>query len=47
MSMTLPPPVYDRRRLEQLVTEHKIRVHMSRKKGGKHTLNTSGVKAPR
>lgn len=47
MSMILPPPVYDRRRLEQLVAEHKWRVHMARRKGGKPTPETSGVKAPR
>ena len=47
MSGMLPPPIYDRRRLEQMVTEHKIRVHMARKKGIKHAHNTSGVKAPR
>lgn len=46
MSVTLPPPVYDRRRLEQLVAEHKWRVHMNRRKGVKRE-NTSGVKAPR
>ena len=35
--LTTPPPIYDRLRLEQLVTEHKLRVYMARKKSGKHT----------
>ena len=47
MSMILPPPVYDRRRLEQLVAEHKWRVHMTHRKGAKQAPETSGVKAPR
>lgn len=45
--MITPPPIYDRRRLEQLVTEHKLRVYLARKKSGKHPMETSGVKAPR
>ena len=45
--MVTPPPIYDRRRLEQLVTEHKLRVYLARKKHGKHPMDMSGVKAPR
>lgn len=47
MSGLTPPPIYDRRRLEQLVTEHKLRVHLAQKKGGKPYAEKSGVKAPR
>ena len=41
------PPLYDRRRLETLVMEHKLRVHLEQKKAGKTRLNHAGVKAPR
>ena len=40
-------PLYDRRRLEALVTAHKMRVHLLRKTAGKGRRPISGVKAPR
>lgn len=40
-------PLYDRRRLEQLVMEHKMRVHLEQKKAVKGRTGLSGVKAPR
>ena len=44
MSGMIPrPPLYDRRRLEALVMEHKVRVHLEQRKAKKH----AGVKAPR
>ena len=45
--MTPRPPFYDRRRLEELVMEHKVRVHLEQKKAAKHRYGLSGVKAPR
>ncbi len=41
------PPLYDRRRLEALVMEHKVRVHLEQKKVAKHRQGYAGVKAPR
>lgn len=40
-------PLYDRRRLETLVMEHKVRVHLEQKKAAKHRPGIAGVKAPR
>ena len=40
-------PMYDRRRLEAMVTAHKMRVHQMRKGAGKTRPGTAGVKAPR
>ena len=40
-------PLYDRRRLEALVTEHKTRVHAMQKAAVKKHRHTAGVKAPR
>lgn len=40
-------PLYDRRRLETLVMEHKVRVHLEQKKAAKNRLSHAGVKAPR
>lgn len=40
-------PLYDRRRLEALVMEHKMRVHLEQKKAEKNRQGYSGVKAPR
>lgn len=37
------PPLYDRRRFEALVMEHKLRVHLARKKAEKSLQ--AGVKA--
>lgn len=37
------PPLYDRRRFEALVMEHKLRVHLAQKKPEKP--KTAGVKA--
>ncbi len=41
------PPLYDRRRLEALVMEHKLRVHLEQKGAAKPRQHTAGVKAPR
>lgn len=43
--MNTTPPLYDRRRLEALVTAHKLRVHLEQKKAKKAT--NAGVKASR
>ncbi|MBQ4332635.1 MAG: hypothetical protein IJC33_02510 [Clostridia bacterium] len=40
-------PLYDRRRLEALVMEHRMRVHLEQKKAGKAPAKKAGVKAPR
>lgn len=40
-------PLYDRRRLEALVTEHKMRVHRMTKGVKKGRTVIAGVKAPR
>ena len=40
-------PLFDRRRLEELVMEHKLRVHLEQKKAAKSRPGLSGVKAPR
>lgn len=40
-------PLYDRRRLEALVMEHRMRVHLEQKKAGKTRTKKAGVKAPR
>lgn len=40
-------PIYDRRRLEELVMEHRMRVHLQQKKTSKSSVAKSGVKAPR
>ena len=48
MSGMIPkPPLYDRRRLETLVMEHKVRVHLEQKKAAKHRPSYAGVKASR
>ena len=41
-----PLPTYDRKRLEVLVMEHRMRVHHTRKQTAK-TRPQAGVKAPR
>lgn len=41
------PPIYDRRRFETLVAQHRLRVYMAQKKAAKHGRTTAGVKAPR
>lgn len=41
------PPLYDRRRLEALVMEHKVRVHLEQKQAAKRRHHHAGVKAPR
>lgn len=41
------PPLYDRRRLEALVMEHKVRVHLEQKKAAKNRQKYAGVKALR
>lgn len=40
-------PLYDRSRLEALVTAHKKRVQRMHKKAGTNRRYTAGVKAPR
>ncbi|MBQ7088345.1 MAG: hypothetical protein IJN04_01730 [Clostridia bacterium] len=45
--MTREVPLYDRRRLEALVTAHKMRVHRMKKTAGKSGRPAAGVKAPR
>ena len=47
MPRQAPPPLYDRRRLEQLVMEYKMRVHLEQKKSSAHRTQRAGVKAPR
>lgn len=44
---TVSLPVYDRRRLEELVMEHRVRVHLQQKKASRASVTKSGVKAPR
>ncbi len=41
------PPIYDRRRLEMLVAQHRLRVYLTQKKAAKHSRRYAGVKAPR
>lgn len=41
------PPLYDRRRLEELVMQHRLRVHLAQKKAGTARRGMPGVKAPR
>ncbi len=43
--MSTIPPLYDRRRLEALVTAHKLRVHLEQKKAKKSP--NAGAKTPR
>lgn len=45
--MKITPPVYDRRRLEALVAEHRLRVYLTQRKAAKNSRRTAGVKAPR
>jgi len=45
--MKVTPPIYDRRRLEALVAEHRLRVYLQQKKAAKSRHHTAGVKAPR
>ncbi|MBR3778509.1 MAG: hypothetical protein IKL13_02130 [Clostridia bacterium] len=40
-------PLYDRRRLEALVTAHKMRVHRMQKAAGKGRYHNTGAKTPR
>lgn len=40
-------PLYDRRRLEALVTAHKMRVHRGQKTAGRPRRNPTGAKTPR
>lgn len=40
-------PLYDRRRLEAMVTAHKLRVHHMRQAAGKSRRITAGAKTPR
>ncbi|MBR5524782.1 MAG: hypothetical protein IKU51_05920 [Clostridia bacterium] len=42
-----PLPTYDRKRLEVLVMEHRLRVHRTQKKSAGSRKRDSGVKAPR
>ena len=44
--MKVTPPIYDRRRLEALVAEHRLRVYLQQKKAAVRRRN-AGVKAPR
>jgi len=45
--MKTTPPVYDRRRLEMLVAQHRLRVYLMQKKAAKNHRRNAGVKAPR
>ncbi len=45
--MKTTPPIYDRRRLEVLVAQHRLRVHLAQKKAAKSGRCHAGVKAPR
>lgn len=45
--MTTTPPIYDRRRLEALVAQHRLRVYLAQKKAAKNSRRNAGVKAPR
>lgn len=45
--MKTTPPVYDRRRLEMLVAQHRLRVYLEQKKAAKYSRRNAGVKAPR
>lgn len=45
--MQLTPPVYDRRRLEKLVAQHRLRVYLAQKKAARGGRAKAGVKAPR
>ena len=45
--MKTTPPIYDRRRLETLVAQHRMRVYLSQKKTAKSGRRHAGVKAPR
>ena len=41
------PPIYDRRRLETLVAQHRLRVYLAQKKAAHKSRTNAGVKAPR
>ena len=45
--MKMTPPLYDRRRLEALVMQHRLRVYLEQKKTAKSGRCHTGVKAPR
>ena len=45
--MTSTPPIYDRRRLEALVMQHRLRVYLAQKKAAKHSRRNADVKASR
>lgn len=45
--MTATPPIYDRRRLEALVTQHRLRVYLAQKKAIKRGRRNADVKASR
>ena len=45
--MKTTPPIYDRRRLEALVAQHRMRVYLEQKKTAKSARRPTGVKAPR
>jgi len=45
--MKTTPPIYDRRRLEALVAQHRLRVYLAQKKMAKNGRYKAGVKAPR
>lgn len=45
--MNTTPPIYDRRRLEALVAQHRLRVYLAQKKAVKNSRLKAGVKAPR
>lgn len=45
--MKSTPPIYDRRRLEMLVAQHRLQVYLTQKKAVKHSHRHTGVKAPR
>lgn len=45
--MTTTPPIYDRRRLEALVAQHRLRVYLSQKKAAKTGRRNADVKASR
>ena len=45
--MKTTPPIYDRRRLEMLVAQHRLHVYLTQKKAAKSSRCNAGVKAPR
>ena len=45
--MTPTPPIYDRRRLEVLVAQHRLRVYLAQKKATKNRRHNADVKASR